>query len=131
MQKYRVRLALVEYSSAEIEVEAESPEQAEEKAKDEATDEDFSRHDAEQTVESVEEYTEDTLRCPNCGMAINLDLLKRQIRAIEGSDIERVEKDGITNMLEYILALSFDWQKKELDEVTVKMVFSRRNKVVE
>jgi hypothetical protein len=59
-------------------------------------------------------------------MAINLDLLKRQIRAIEKSDMHRSDKDGITNLLEYILALSFDWQGNEVvDELNVKMTFSK------
>ena len=55
MPIYRVRLNLVEYSSAEVEVEANSPDEAEAKVKDEITDEDYSRHDAEETTECVEE----------------------------------------------------------------------------
>ena len=59
MPIYRVRLNLVEYSSAEVEVSANSPDEAEAKAKDELLDEDYSRHDAEETTECIEEIEND------------------------------------------------------------------------
>ena len=56
MTSYLVRIGLVEYSSAEIEVEANSEDEAVGKAENEINDlpdEEFSRHDAETSINEV------------------------------------------------------------------------------